>query len=207
MKQWDRMRHKTLQLHFFESARFHKCPKETKKREVITQLRTCLHQLTEGAKQWRMLSKQTRYFLVPVQRLHMHNSPFSYNGTSTGREGPAWLHSWLSSLCKTVLRCDWKTRSQGTLVTQGTALSLMIPQQQEIWTTQAHGDAEAETKSKTSSSWEHLLVAPLQRFWLETCLLGQVRWPGQGNQMLPQNYLVDWKFVLIFHYLGNISLE
>lgn len=34
-----------------------------------------------------------------------------------------------------------------------------------------------------------------------------VRQSGQASQMLPQNYLVHWNFVLIFHYLGSIPLE
>lgn len=38
--------------------------------------RTCLHQLTEGAKQGRVASEQIRHFPLPAQRVQIHSSQF-----------------------------------------------------------------------------------------------------------------------------------
>lgn len=128
---------------------------------------------------------------------------------------PAWLHSWLSDLCNTTPQCPGTTRGQGhegpwwhrPASPRASLVHWFTPSNRSFCKTQAHEGAEAETSnwSFSSSIWKHLLVAhesttkTLARNlpWL-SANHHTVRGPRQANQVLLQNYLVHWNFVLIF---------
>lgn len=124
-----------------------------KKKEVGSQLSIHLHQLTEGAKQRRMSSEQTRHFLLPVQRLQIQ-FPMQVKLHLYRKGRPSQIAQLPGCQACTKLypgmtgekghKAPWSHRPASP---RALLLHQSDFQQQEIWITQAHGDAEAETKS------------------------------------------------------------
>lgn len=141
---------------------------------------TCLHQLTEGAKQGRVASEQIRHFLLPAQTVQIHSSQFhtrvkphfySKGGgcapplqCSRTRAVTQDTHTSLTATagcqaCATLLHSTWACPEEkvtrlpshtGLLHTGHRLFTGHTPSNRSFCKTQAHEEAEAKTKSWSS---------------------------------------------------------